>query len=69
MPRDLPLGDRIRRLRGFLGLQQKSLAATAKIESSKLNRIERGLTPHEEDVRKIADAFGTTVRALRGEAD
>lgn len=63
---DESLGDRVRRLREAAGLQQKDLAAAARVTESAISQIEGNSTkePGAYKVLAIARALGTTVEEL-----
>jgi transcriptional regulator with XRE-family HTH domain len=59
------LGDTIRELREKRDLTLEDLAGLARIHTTTLSKIERGITnPQWESVRSVADAFGIDASAL-----
>ena len=60
----------VRRRRVAAGLSQEALAAAARVHSTYVSLLERGLRdPKLSSIRKVAKALDTTAASLVGEAE
>lgn len=68
---DSSFATRLKELRTASGLSQRALAKASGVAQAGISALESGMTaaPDLSTIRRLADALGTTVAALTGDAD